>query len=328
MTTLSPADAERKRGSAGRPLLTTHVRIADGEILVQGPTVAPGAADEDGWLHTGDSGRIDAEGFLWVEGRRDDVIVTGGENVAPEEVEEVLAAHPDVVEAAVVGRPDPDWQNAVVAVVVAARRRHARARGAAQLVRLAPGRRSRSRRASRSPTSCPAPARASCAAPRCASFPRHGRCRFRRGNLLRRRRGPLGPRGQDRRHPRLRLPGPRPRAQPEGLRRRRGGRAAAGLLEPRGRRGRRTRGPGRRRRRQPRRRRDDPAARREAGRGLERGDRRRDRRRQPAHVRPRLLDQLRPDPAARRASTSAWSPPRARATWSAASTRRAAASPA
>ena len=119
VTTLSPSDAERKRGSAGRPLLTTHVRIEGDEILVQGPTVAPGAADQDGWLHTGDSGRIDAEGFLWVEGRRDDVIVTGGENVAPEEVEEVLAAHPDVIEAAVVGRPDPDWQNAVVAVVVA-----------------------------------------------------------------------------------------------------------------------------------------------------------------------------------------------------------------
>ncbi|MBM3666281.1 MAG: o-succinylbenzoate--CoA ligase [Actinobacteria bacterium] len=119
VTTLAPAEAERKRGSAGRPLLTTHVRIADGEILVQGPTVAPGAADVDGWLHTGDSGRIDSEGFLWVEGRRDDMIVTGGENVTPEEVEDVLTAHPDVAEAAVVGRPDPDWQNAVVAVVVA-----------------------------------------------------------------------------------------------------------------------------------------------------------------------------------------------------------------
>lgn len=118
VTTLSPADADRGRGSAGRPLLTTHVRIADGEILVQGPTVAPGFADQDGWLHTGDAGRIDAEGFLWVEGRRDAVIVTGGENVMPEEVEEVLAGHPDVQEAAVVGRPDPDWQNAVVAVVV------------------------------------------------------------------------------------------------------------------------------------------------------------------------------------------------------------------
>jgi o-succinylbenzoate---CoA ligase len=120
VTTLSPAEAEdeSKRGSAGRPLLTTHVRIMEGEILVQGPTVAPGLADQDGWLHTGDAGRIDEEGFLWVEGRRDDVIVTGGENVAPREIEEVLAQHPDLADAAVVGRPDPDWQNAVVAVVV------------------------------------------------------------------------------------------------------------------------------------------------------------------------------------------------------------------
>ena len=118
VTTLSPADARSKAGSAGRPLLTTHIRIADGEILVQGPTVAPGTADQDGWLHTGDSGRIDAEGFLWVEGRRDEVIITGGENVAPAEVEEVLVSHPDVVDAAVVGRPHPEWQNAVVAVVV------------------------------------------------------------------------------------------------------------------------------------------------------------------------------------------------------------------
>ncbi len=120
VTTLAPEDASRKRGSAGRPLLTTHVRIApDEEILVQGPTVAPAALDADGWLHTGDRGRIDAEGFLWVKGRADDLIVTGGENVAPEEVEEVLVAHPDVADAAVVGRPDPDWQNAVVAVLVA-----------------------------------------------------------------------------------------------------------------------------------------------------------------------------------------------------------------
>ncbi|MGH2922758.1 MAG: o-succinylbenzoate--CoA ligase [Solirubrobacterales bacterium] len=118
VTTLAPEDAGRKIGSAGRPLLTTHIRIADGEILVQGPTVAPGTADQDGWLHTGDSGRIDSEGFLWVEGRRDEVIVTGGENVAPAEVEDVLSAHPDVIEAAVVGRPDPEWQSAVVAVVV------------------------------------------------------------------------------------------------------------------------------------------------------------------------------------------------------------------
>jgi O-succinylbenzoic acid--CoA ligase len=118
VTTLSPAEAQRKVGSAGRPLLTTHVRIMDAEILVQGPTVAPGTADQDGWLHTGDTGRIDEEGFLWVEGRRDEVIVTGGENVVPREIEEVLAQHPEIADAAVIGRPDPDWQNAVVAVVV------------------------------------------------------------------------------------------------------------------------------------------------------------------------------------------------------------------
>ena len=118
VTTLSPDDARRKVGSAGRPLLTTHVRMEDGEILVQGPTVSAGSLDPDGWLHTGDVGHIDEEGFLWVEGRLDDVIITGGENVAPAEVEGVLAAHPDVVEAAVVGRPHPEWQNAIVAVLV------------------------------------------------------------------------------------------------------------------------------------------------------------------------------------------------------------------
>jgi o-succinylbenzoate---CoA ligase len=118
VTTLGPADAKRKIGSAGRPLLTTHLRIKDAEILVQGPTVAPGCADPDGWLHTGDLGRIDEEGFLYVEDRIDDVIVTGGENVVPAEVEQVLLRHPQVADAAVVGRDDPEWQQAVTAVVV------------------------------------------------------------------------------------------------------------------------------------------------------------------------------------------------------------------
>jgi o-succinylbenzoate---CoA ligase len=118
--TLAAADASRMRGSAGRPLLGTEVAIAAGEIVVRGPTVAPGAAGPDGWLRTGDRGRIDAEGFLWVEGRADDVIVSGGENVAPEEVEAALRGHPSVIEAAVVGRPDPEWGSAVTAVVVAA----------------------------------------------------------------------------------------------------------------------------------------------------------------------------------------------------------------
>jgi o-succinylbenzoate---CoA ligase len=118
VTTLEPNEAHRKLGSAGRPLLTTHLRIQEGEILVQGPTVGPGLADEDGWLHTGDLGRIDDEGFLYIEDRLDDVIVTGGENVVPSEVEDVLLRHPGVAEAAAVARPDPEWQQAVTAVVV------------------------------------------------------------------------------------------------------------------------------------------------------------------------------------------------------------------
>src|SRR4051794_11040311 len=84
VTTLAPEDAQRKVGSAGRPLLTSHVRIEDGEILVQGPTVSRGAIDPDGWLHTGDLGHIDDEGFLYVTGRRSEVIVTGGgDGMAP-----------------------------------------------------------------------------------------------------------------------------------------------------------------------------------------------------------------------------------------------------
>jgi O-succinylbenzoic acid--CoA ligase len=120
VTTLAPEDALRKLGSAGRPLLSSHVRIRDGEILVQGPTVAPGRYDESGWLHTGDLGQIDEEGFLYVRDRIDDMIVTGGENVVPSEVEEVLQQHPAVADAAVVGREDPEWQQAVTAVVVLA----------------------------------------------------------------------------------------------------------------------------------------------------------------------------------------------------------------
>ena len=118
VTTLSPAEAESRAGSAGRPLLTTHLRIQDGEIWVQGPTVAPGVADEDGWLHTGDLGRIDDEGFLYVTDRLGDMIVSGGENVLPAEVEQVLRSHPDVADVAVIGRADPEWQEAVTAVVV------------------------------------------------------------------------------------------------------------------------------------------------------------------------------------------------------------------
>ena len=90
----------------------------EGEILVAGPTVAPGALAPDGWLHTGDLGTLDEHGRLQVTGRKADTIVSGGENVAPSEVEAVLATHPDVLEAAVVGRPDERWGEAVTAIVV------------------------------------------------------------------------------------------------------------------------------------------------------------------------------------------------------------------
>lgn len=137
VTTLSVADALRKLGSAGQPLLQTSVRIevdgrqADageiGEILVAGPTVTPGylgrpdatsEAIRGGWLHTGDLGYVDDEGYLTVADRRDDLIVSGGENVYPAEVEAALLGCDGVLEAAVVGLPDGRWGSAVTAVVV------------------------------------------------------------------------------------------------------------------------------------------------------------------------------------------------------------------
>jgi acyl-CoA synthetase (AMP-forming)/AMP-acid ligase II len=81
--------------------------------------VAPGARDADGWLHTGDLGSLDDGGRLVVLGRARDVIVTGGEKVAPDGVEEALRAHPEVMDAGVAGRPDPEWGQAVTAWVVA-----------------------------------------------------------------------------------------------------------------------------------------------------------------------------------------------------------------
>jgi o-succinylbenzoate---CoA ligase len=106
-------------GSPGRPLRGVELEIAvDGEILVRGPMVAGGELGTDGWLHTGDLGRIDADGLLHVDGRLKELIVTGGENVAPLEVEQVLLAHPAVADAGVAGRPDPEWGEAVTAFVV------------------------------------------------------------------------------------------------------------------------------------------------------------------------------------------------------------------
>jgi o-succinylbenzoate---CoA ligase len=106
-------------GSPGRPLRGVELRIgAEGEILVRGPMVAAGSLAGDGWLHTGDLGRLDDEGRLHVEGRLKDLIVTGGENVAPLEVEQVLLAHPAVADAGVAGRPDEEWGEAITAFVV------------------------------------------------------------------------------------------------------------------------------------------------------------------------------------------------------------------
>jgi len=107
-------------GHAGPPLFCTRVRVAeDGEILVSGPTIAPASLAGDGWLRTGDLGALDADGCLRVTGRKADTILSGGENVAPAEVEAVLEAHADVLEAAVLGRADERWGEAVVAIVVA-----------------------------------------------------------------------------------------------------------------------------------------------------------------------------------------------------------------
>jgi O-succinylbenzoic acid--CoA ligase len=126
--TTTPIAALAGEGSVpGPPLFCTRVAIAadpaaaagSGEILVAGPTVAPGALAADGWLHTADAGFLDGRGRLHVTGRRDDVIISGGENIAPIEVEAVLEAHPQVLEAAVVGRPDPRWGEALTAIVVA-----------------------------------------------------------------------------------------------------------------------------------------------------------------------------------------------------------------
>jgi O-succinylbenzoic acid--CoA ligase len=106
-------------GIPGRALPGVELSIgADGEILIRGPMVAAGAVSPDGWLHTGDRGRLDDDGRLHVEGRIKELIVTGGENVAPLEVEEALLAHPAVADAGVAGLPDSEWGEAVTAFVV------------------------------------------------------------------------------------------------------------------------------------------------------------------------------------------------------------------
>jgi len=102
----------------GYPLPGVELITSAGEIWVRGPIVSAGAADASGWLHTGDLGDFDERGRLRIIGRASDTIVSGGENIAPAEVEAVLLDHPDVADAGVHARPDDEWGEIVVAQVV------------------------------------------------------------------------------------------------------------------------------------------------------------------------------------------------------------------
>jgi O-succinylbenzoic acid--CoA ligase len=118
--TYGMTEATSQIATFGWPLPGTEVRLdPTGEILVRGATVAPGALAGDGWLHTADLGLLDSDGRLEITGRAAETIVTGGENVAPAEVEAVLLEHPAVADAGVYARPDEQWGEAVVAAIVA-----------------------------------------------------------------------------------------------------------------------------------------------------------------------------------------------------------------
>lgn len=129
-TTLASEDAIRKLGSAGKPLFFADVRIDGeekiGEICIKGPHVttgyigasAPKSPLIDGWLHTGDMGYIDEEGYLFVVDRRSDLIISGGENIYPAEIEQALVKHPAVKEAGVAAKEDAKWGQVPVAFVV------------------------------------------------------------------------------------------------------------------------------------------------------------------------------------------------------------------
>ncbi len=125
---LPPEDARRKAGYAGKPYPYVEVMLSDEEeLLVRGPNVFAGywrnpaateAAFLEGWLRTGDVAERDEEGFYRIKGRLKDMVISGGENIYPAEIEQVLDSHPDVVEAAVVGVPDERWGEVCVAFVV------------------------------------------------------------------------------------------------------------------------------------------------------------------------------------------------------------------
>jgi len=137
-TFVTPEHVRSKLGSVGKPIPHMQVRIVDpqgrdiaaneiGEVALRGPKVfnsywrdeaATAAAIRNGWFHTGDMGRLDADGFLYIEDRKKDMVVSGGENIATPEVERVLYEHPAVLEAAVLGQPDTRWGEVPRAFVV------------------------------------------------------------------------------------------------------------------------------------------------------------------------------------------------------------------
>jgi fatty-acyl-CoA synthase len=135
---LKPDDPPDKVLSVGKPMKHVTVKIVDdednevspgenGEIVCRGPTIMKGYYNDlpatqevlrDGWLYTGDTGKMDRDGYLYLTGRKKELIVRGGENIYPAEVEAVLHQHPDIEEATVIGIPDEYWGETVKAVVV------------------------------------------------------------------------------------------------------------------------------------------------------------------------------------------------------------------
>jgi acyl-CoA synthetase (AMP-forming)/AMP-acid ligase II len=133
MASADPA-VRARLGSVGKALPAVEVQVVDeenqalpagevGRLRISGPQVAgayldtPDAIDTDGWLLTGDLGWVDDEGYIFIQGRADDVIIRGGENISPGEIEDTLIRHPDVTAAAVVGVPDEEWGERVAAMI-------------------------------------------------------------------------------------------------------------------------------------------------------------------------------------------------------------------
>jgi len=123
-TVLLKEHAIEKAGSAGKPAPHCEVKLVEGEIWVRGPAVMRGywkgdsGLTAEGWFRTGDLARVDQDGFYWIVGRSKDVIISGGENIHPAELESVLADCPQIAEAAVVGIEDARWGEAACACIV------------------------------------------------------------------------------------------------------------------------------------------------------------------------------------------------------------------